>query len=216
MAKYCRYCGRKMSAPRDNFCYECHKEGKPVGFTARFADKVKISEDDKDIIWEYAELLFFGPVILSVLPLIFLIWGSALIVSGASGKPSPILMALLVIFLLFLVFIAVSGAQLMLLKKAAVSRKWKISLIMFFCALTRSSRSGAAMISAALTSKRKRMREQSLRNALINLSECEKGSLEPSKGNGRGEPSEKNRTCGFCGYENPRSRTDCKSCGKNR
>ncbi len=53
MAKYCRYCGEKMSRPKDRFCYKCRREGRAVDRFYRKIpeeDKATLTEDEQDAL----------------------------------------------------------------------------------------------------------------------------------------------------------------------
>lgn len=214
MAKYCRYCAAVMKDTRDNFCYKCRKPGKPVGVLYKYADRAPISEDDKDIVIEYGEKLLAIGLIMGLFPFVFLIPG-AIISANTGDKTFFIVLPIVLVWLVLFGLTGFMGIRLMLLKKKAVDKKWKISLIMLVAGLFRSNRRGAAVISAATSAPKKIERERLLKAALVRLASGKEDFAELES---PPEDISLNKTwiCGFCGYENPRERSDCKSCGKNR
>ncbi len=211
MKKYCRYCGKKMSDPRDNFCYSCRKPGKPVDIFFRYAKKVDMDEDEIDLIRQYGENIFFAALIFGSMVAIALIISLVINAVGADRDhvPAGMLAAMSVILAVLLIF-AVVGIGLMRLDKRFVNREWKISFIMLFVGLFRSRRGGPEIISAALTHNKKVKQENLLRIALVHLANGEKPAEIAAETN---QPLT-DWVCRFCGYENPSSRMECKSCGK--
>lgn len=148
MAQYCRYCGGKEKDPRDNFCYVCRKAGTPVDYFYRFIRKNTLSEQEQDIIRHYGKTIAGGALIFSILPIAVLIFAAAL--RGTEKGASVTMVLTASIILAALLGYAAFGVGLMRLDKRAVNKKWKRSAIMFFVGLTRSRRSGAAIVSAVL------------------------------------------------------------------
>lgn len=213
MAKYCRYCGQKMSAPRDKFCYSCREPGEPVDYFYRFAKKVDMDNDEIDLIRSYGENLILGGLIAAFF--VGALLTASLVINAVSAPEADrvsdgfivIMIAILAVFLTY----AAIGVGLMLLDKRFVDRKWKISAIMFFVGLFRSNRGGAAIISAALTHKKKKEQENRLAIALTHLANGER----PVKKVEEAKPAT-GWKCRFCGYENRKSSFSCKSCGKEK
>ncbi len=211
MKKYCRYCGKKMSDPRDNFCYACRKPGRPVDFFYRYAKKVDMDEDEIDLICEYGETIFLGALILGSMVAIALIISLVFNAVGAEKDHVSVgLLAVMSVILAVLLIYAVIGIGLLRLDKRFVNREWKITVIMLFVGLFRSRRGGPEIISAAMTHNKKKARENLLRAALMRLASGEKTAETASKTD---QPLS-DWMCRFCGYKNPSSRMECKSCGK--
>lgn len=211
MKKYCRYCGKKMSDPRDNFCYACRKPGRPVDFFYRYAKKVDMDEDEIDMIRMCGEFLSLGALIFGSGLASVLIF--CLVINAVGAKEdhvSDIFLAVMFLILAVLLIYAVFGIGLLWLDKRFVNREWKITVIMLFVGLFRSRRDGIAIISAALTHNKKVKQENLLRIALMHLANGEKPAEKAVETN---QPLS-NWVCRFCGYENPSSRMECKSCGK--
>lgn len=212
MAKYCRYCGKKEKDLRDNFCYSCRKASAPVDYFYRFAKKVELDEDEIDMIRACGEQLTLMALILALLPAFLLTFSLMLNATDpverfrTPGFMIAIMIVILVILLIYMIF----GLGLMRLDKRFVDKNWKITAIMLFIGLFRSRRGGAAIISAALTSKKKREREHVLKIALTHLATGEKTAVKVKEIN---QPLS-DWVCSYCGYKNPSGRMDCKSCGK--
>lgn len=226
MAKYCRYCKQKMTDLTDPFCYACRKPGAPVDFFYRFARKTELAEEEEDMIRDCGITLSLGSLILGVFPA-FIIGYSAyaakynFVERDRLGAGWVVVAAVIAALLLYYL---VTGIGMLLLDKRFVSRRWQIGMIMGFLAVFRSNRSGAAIISAALTSARKRRGEMLLKAALLRLAGKDelaeeivgKPAAKPEQ-----KPAEPDRpatewVCGFCGYRNPVGRIECKSCGKTK
>lgn len=211
MKKYCRYCGKKMSDPRDNFCYECRKSGSPVDYFYRYAKKVDLDEDEIDLIREYGESIFLGALIFGSFVAVLLVFSLVLTAVGAEKDHVPIgILAVMFVILAVLLIYAVIGIGLIWLDKRFVNREWKITVIMLFVGLFRSRRGGIAIISAAMTHNKKKARENLFRAALMDLASGKKTAEIPAETN---EPLS-DWVCHFCGYKNPSNRMECKSCGK--
>lgn len=212
MAKYCRYCGKKEKDLRDNFCYSCRKASTPVDYFYRFAKKVELDEDEIDMIRACGGQLTLMALILALPPAFLLIFSLVLNATDpidrfrTPGYMIVIMIVILVILLIYMIF----GLGLMRLDKRFVDRNWKITAIMLFIGLFRSRRGGAAIISAALTSKKKREREHILKIALTHLATGVKPAVEVKEIN---QPLS-DWVCSYCGYKNPSGRMDCRSCGK--
>lgn len=213
MANYCRYCGKKEKDLHDNFCYSCRKSSKPVDYFFRFAKKVNLDEDEIDLIRDCGEGLALAALLGASFAAFLLTF--ALIINATDhpvegfrtlGFSIVILIVILVIMLIYMIF----GLGLMRLDKRFADRNWKINAIMLFIGLFRSRRGGAAIISAALTSKKKREREHILKIALTHLATGEKTAVKVKEIN---QPLS-DWVCSYCGYKNPSGRMDCKSCGK--
>lgn len=202
MAKYCRYCGKKISDPRDPFCYSCRKPGMPVDFFYRFAKKVDLDEDDIDWIRYGGEGLVLMALITALLPAFMLTF--ALMVNAGDpiekDRVPDWMIAILIGILIILLIYMIVGVGLMRLDKRFVDRKWKISLIMLFFWLFRGRNAGRAC----------RERDHALKIAFTHLATGEK----PAKRIREPEKPLPGWKCHFCGYQNPSSRMECKSCGK--
>lgn len=213
MAKYCRYCGQKMSEPRDKFCYSCREPGEPVDFFYRFAKKVDMDNDEIDLIRACGENFILIGLIMGIF------WGALLTFSLVMNAISSLerdyvsgcLIVLMIAILTVLLIYAVIGVGLMLLDKRFVDREWKIAAIMFYVGLFRSNRGGAAIISAALTYKKKKEQENLLAIALTHLANGERSAKKAEEA----KPTT-GWKCRFCGYENRKASFACKSCGKEK
>lgn len=194
MGKYCRYCGKKMSDPRDKFCYSCRKPGTPVDFFYRFAKKVDMDEDEIDAIRGSGKNLTLGALIFGLLPTYILI---ECLRRKADDPTADYVILIVIVILAVLLIYAVNGVGLMLLNKRFVNRNWKINVIVLFFALFTRSRRAAIYIDY-------------IKNVLTHLADEEKSApkaKEPDKPTSGWK-------CHFCGYQNPSNRMDCKSCGK--
>lgn len=207
MAKYCRYCGKKEKDPRDGFCYACRRAGAPVDYFYRFAKKSALGEKEQDLVRGYGKGITAGALILCALPAAALIISAALAGTGR-GASLPVVIAVTAL-LAALLCAAAAGIGLMRLDARTVNRGWKLAAIMFIVGLTRSRRGGAAIVSAAVTAPRKIARERELKQALIRLAEDGAAEADAESVSVAGAWK-----CGFCGYENPSERMECRSCGK--
>lgn len=226
LAKYCRYCKQKMTDQTDPFCCACRKPGQPVDFFYRFARKTSLSEEEEDMIRDCGITLSLGSLILGVFPA-FVLWYYAystrynFVTRDRLSAGFAVAAAIIAALLLYYV---VTGIGLLLLDRRAVKWKWQIGLIMGFLATFRSNRNGPAILSAALTSARKRRGELFLKAAFLRLAGKDElaeeivGKPAPRLEKSQAEPPRPATewVCSFCGYRNPVGRIECKSCGKTK
>lgn len=193
MGKYCRYCGKKMSDPRDNFCYSCRKPGAPVDFFYRFVKRVDMDEDEIDAIRGCGKELILMALVAVLLPVYILI---ECLGRNAADPTADYVILIVIVLLAVLLIYAVIGVGLMLLNKRFVNRNWKINVIVLFFALF-TRRHGAAI-------------KDYIKNVLTHLADEEKSAPKAE------EPAKPTSgwKCHFCGYQNPSNSIECKSCGK--
>lgn len=206
MAQYCRYCGKKRKDRRDFFCYSCRREGAPVDYFYRFAKKVEISETEKDIIRG------FRTALIEIAGTLFLFFMIPLLIVVLLVEVSTPVAVMVYVPTAILPYYVVMGIAMRHLEKRIIGRKWVIRSIMIFLATFRSNRSGIALISAAMTARKKIVRENMLYVALTHLAEgIYVSDKEPAP-----KPAPSEWICGFCGYLNTADRIECKSCGKTK
>lgn len=220
MAKYCRYCGQKMSAPRDCFCYLCRREGKPVDrFYRRIGEEEKapLTEDEQDLLREEGVGVFLGALILGFLPLFFLFMDFyARVIDPSVGTriSIPGMRLFLGVALAYIVYVAFLGLQIYTLKRKLFKRRLNIRLFASFCRFAEARyRAGNVILLATLPRAMKKV------DAVVFLLE------KFADGEGKAVPAPKKAPvktgkntwiCRFCGYENRRESFACKSCGKEK
>lgn len=220
MAKYCRYCGQKMSEPRDGFCYLCRREGKPVDrFYRRIREEEKapLTEDEQDLLRGEGEGVFLGALILGVLPLFFLVMDFyARVIDPTVGTriSIPGMRLFLGAALAYIVYIAFLGFQMYALKRKAFKLRLNIRLIASFCRLAEARyRTGNVILLATLPRAMKRV------DAVVFILEKfadGEGKEVPAPKKAPVKTGENTWICRFCGYENRKASFSCKSCGKEK
>lgn len=210
MAKYCRYCKTRMTDPKDRFCYKCRREGEGVGYLFRYAKKNGLSPQEQDLICASGADLIVCGLVQCVFPIFFLALAAAL--DNTADQFSPVLIVLLIVFLLFSLYLTVTGALMSVMSKWAVNRKFKIGIIRGYYTFLYYLRVAKTSGLAALTKQKAMI--GALTTALNHLAEGYVFEEEESAGAGQG--TGKVWKCSFCGYENRNAGFACKSCGEIR
>lgn len=220
MAKYCRYCGQKMSATRDCFCYLCRREGKPVDrFYRRIReeDKAPLTEDEQDLLRTEGLDVFIGAPILGFLPLLFLLldfYARVIDPSFGTRISIPGIRLFLVFVLIFALYIAFLGFQMYALKRRFFKFRLNIRLFALFCRITETRYRMGNLITLA-TLPRAMRRVDAVVFLLEKFADGEGKAVPPPKK--APVKTDKNTwICLFCGYENGKASFACKSCGKEK
>ncbi len=217
MAKYCRYCGEKMSRPQDRFCYKCRREGSAVDRFYRKIpeeDKASLTEDEQDALRAEGIDTILCAVITGIFVLPFLLVDIACYLFETGWKLSIFSKTVLILIIILAVRIGIMGHQLFMLKKKAFRKKSSIILYkVFFSFMHIRSRSGSVF--HMVTTLPKGLKEvDKFAYLMKKLAYGEKiAAAPPQVKSAKYVGSWK---CGFCGYKNTYSSYSCKSCGKER
>lgn len=220
MAKYCRYCGQKMSEPRDCFCYLCRREGKPVDrFYRRIREEEKapLTEDEQDLLRTEGQDAFFAGLILGFLPLFFLFLDFyARVIDPTVGTRISIPGARLVLGLVlaYALYISFLGLQMYALKRKVFKFRLNIRLFAVFCKLAETRYRMGNVITLA-TLPRAMRRVDAVVFLLEKFADSEGKEVPPPKKAPK-KTGKNTWLCRFCGYENRKESFACKSCGKEK
>lgn len=220
MAKYCRYCGNKMSDPRDRFCYVCRREGNPVDrFYRRIReeDKAPLTEDEQDLLRAEGLDVFVGTLIGGFLPLFFLFMDFyARVIDPTVGTriSIPGFRLILGIVLAYMLYIAFLGFQMFALKRRFFKCRLNIRLFSLFCRLVETRyRAGNVIMLATLP---RAMRKVDAVAFLLEKFADGEGKEVPAPKKAPVKTGKDTWICRFCGYENRKASFSCKSCGKEK
>lgn len=219
MAKYCRYCGEKMSESRDCFCYKCRREGKPVDrFYRRIReeDKAPLIEEEQDLLRsEGKDAIACGIVIdFFALPFVILDFCARVIDPSIGTKLSAWLSIILILLVLFGGYIIFLGSQMLLLKRKVFRFKPNIRLYVSFIKLLEIRRKSEYLI-PLITLPEAMKRADAISFLLEKFADGE-GKETPEAKKKRGQENSQTWVCRFCGYENRKASFACKSCGKEK
>ncbi len=221
MAKYCRYCGKKMSRPKDRFCYKCHREGSAVDRFYRKIpeeDKASLTEDEQDALRSEGTDTMLCAVITGIFVLPLLLVDIAFYIYGAGWQLSIFPRTVLILIIILAVRIGIMGHQLFMLKKKAFRKKSSIILYkVFFSFIHIRSRSGSIfhMVTTLPRGLRAVDKFAYLMEKLASDEEPHSVYSMPQEKR-QDEKDDDTWKCGFCGYVNTYSSYSCKSCGKER
>lgn len=220
MAKYCRYCGEKMSRPQDRFCYKCRREGTAVDRFYRKIpeeDKASLTENEQDALRAEGIDTMACAVITVIFTLPILLADIACYFYGVGWQIRISLKVLLILIIVFAVRLGIMGYQLFMLKKKAFRKKGNIILYKVFFYFINIRSRGRSVFHMVTTLPRGLREVDKFVYLMKKLASDEPRSVSPA-------PQEKRQDkkndgtwkCGFCGYKNTYSSYICKSCGKER
>lgn len=216
MAKYCRYCGEKMSRPKDAFCYKCRREGSAVDRFYRkipMQDKSSLTEDEQDILRADGLYTVVGIFILELAPLILLGFDIYSLLSGYGGLISLALRTVLIAVIVFLAYIGIIAFRLFMLKKRTFKHKFNIWIYRIFKSWVNVRNSSRYVVHMVGTLPKKIKREEFIAHLMEKLAYSEELITARYEEQEREDDTWK---CGFCGYKNTYSSYSCKSCGNER